>query len=200
MIINIKRFFLFNVVSPIITMTRNPDSKEVPVSTAVSVTCSVMSYPASSIRWEQQTNNVYRTLNDFTVRNDTSNMFSVITNSTIMVTSGQINGASQYCCAATNMIGSTVKCLDFTERGMFLPIQFGVCANLYCVMAGYIEGYTFSMTLYIQAFKMLGSMLIYVFNCHAVFILPLHVAPLIVTKDAPCPYGVKSCCSTSAFI
>ena len=101
-------------------MTRNLDSKEVPVGTTVIVTCSVMSYPGSSIHWEQQTANKNIPLNEFTVMNDTSNMFSVITNSTFMFTSEQINGASKFCCAATNAIGTMMQCLEFTEHGMYM--------------------------------------------------------------------------------
>ena len=100
-------------------MTKNLDSKEVPVGTTVIVTCSVMSYPGSSIRWEQQTaNNENIALNTATTVNTTSNMFSVITNSTFTFTSQQINGASKFCCAATNVIGTTMQCLGFTEHGM----------------------------------------------------------------------------------
>ena len=103
-------------------MTRNldsNDSNEVPVGTTIIVTCSVMSYPGSSIRWEQQTaNNENIALNTSTTMNVTSNMFSVITNSTLTFTSEQINGASKFCCVATNVIGTTMRCLEFTERGM----------------------------------------------------------------------------------
>ena len=81
------------------------------------VTCSIMSYPGSSVYWEQQNDNVYTTLSAINESNDTSNMFRVITNSTIMFVSKDINGASKYCCVATNIIGMAEKCLDFTEDG-----------------------------------------------------------------------------------
>ena len=99
-------------------MISNTGSVEVVMGTVVTVTCSVTSYPGSSIHWEQQTSTDYITLNNFVVSSNTSYMFSVITNSTITFTSSDINGASSYCCAATNMIGTTVNCLHFTELGM----------------------------------------------------------------------------------
>ena len=99
-------------------MISNIESTEVVMGTTVTVTCSVTSYPASSIHWEQRTSDDYITLNNFVLTSNTSNMFSVITNSTIMFTSSDINGATSYCCAATNMIGITVNCLHFTEHGM----------------------------------------------------------------------------------
>lgn len=112
-ICNIINFSSNMLVLPIVKMTRNPDINEVAMDTTVTVTCSVTSYPESSIQWEQRISNEHIPLNTFDVRNNTSNMFSVITNSTIMTTGKEINGASSYCCAATNVIGTTVKCLDF---------------------------------------------------------------------------------------
>ena len=94
-------------------MTRNPDSNEVAMDTTVTVTCSVISYPGSSILWEQRISNEYTTWDAFSVNNNTSNMFSIITNSTIMFTGSEINGASSFCCTATNMIGTVMRCLDF---------------------------------------------------------------------------------------
>lgn len=99
-------------------MTRNPDIEEVPVGTTVTLTCSVTSYPESTIRWEQQALNEHITLNSSTMDRVMHNMFSVITNSTIMFNSSDIKSASKYCCIATNVIGTTIECLDFTERGM----------------------------------------------------------------------------------
>ena len=105
----------FKLVLPIVRMTRNPDSNEIAMDTTVAVTCSIISYPGlSNIRWEQQISNVPTPLNGFTTtRNDTSKVFSVVTHSTIVVTGRDINGASSYCCAATNEIGTAVNCLDF---------------------------------------------------------------------------------------
>ena len=103
-------------------MTRDPDISEVPVGSSVTVTCSIMSYPGSSVHWEQQTDNKYTTLSAFNERNDSSSMFMVVTNSTIMFAGEDINGASKYCCAATNIIGVAKKCLDFTELGKEQPI------------------------------------------------------------------------------
>ena len=39
----------------------------------------------------------------------------------------------------------------------------------------------------------------YVFNCHAMFMLSLHVGSIDIAKAALCPHSVKSCCSTLAF-
>lgn len=99
-------------------MTSNTDSVEVVMGTVVTVTCSVTSYPASSIHWERQTSTDNVTPSNSVVSSNTSYMFSVITNSTLTFTSSDINGASSYCCVATNMVGTTVNCLHFTERGM----------------------------------------------------------------------------------
>ena len=83
------------------------------MGTTVIVACSVISYPGSSIRWEQQNaNNENITLNAATTMNVTSNMFSVITNTTLTFTSEQINGTSKFCCVATNVIGTTMQCLE----------------------------------------------------------------------------------------
>lgn len=102
-------------------MASNLDGNEVAMGTKVTVTCSVKSYPGSSIHWKrQQTANEYTTLNTSLVKNDTSGMFAVITNSTIMFNSSEINGASSYCCVATNVIGTTMKCLDFTKHGIYV--------------------------------------------------------------------------------
>ena len=84
---------------------------------SIILTCSIMSYPGSSVYWEQQNDNVYTTLSAINESNDTSNMFRVITNSTIMFASEDINAASKYCCVATNIIGVAEKCLEFTEHG-----------------------------------------------------------------------------------
>ena len=99
-------------------MISNIASIEIVMGTTVTVTCSVTSYPGSSIHWEQRTSTDYVTLNNFVVSSNTSDIFSVITNSTITFTSNDINGATSYCCAATNMVGTTMNCLHFTERGM----------------------------------------------------------------------------------
>lgn len=98
-------------------MTREPNISEVGVGTTVVVTCSIKSYPGASIRWEKRTLNEYAPV-DSSIAGNTSNTFSVITESIIMVTSSDIDGASKYCCEATNIIGtSPMECLDFTERG-----------------------------------------------------------------------------------
>ena len=128
--------FFLNTVLPIVTMTGS-HSKEVPVSTTVIVTCSVTSYPGSSIRWEQQTaNNENIALDTATTRNVTSNIFSVITNSTLTFNSEQIKGASKFCCVATNVIGTTMQCLEFTERGTYVIVNSIQCLykSLLCLL------------------------------------------------------------------
>lgn len=113
------QYFFNNLVLPIITMASNPDVMEVPVSTTVTLSCSVTSYPESNIHWEQHTHaNGDKRLNTSNVGTVVFSRFSVVTMTTITFTSSDINGASSYCCVATNMIGTTRSCLEFTERGM----------------------------------------------------------------------------------
>jgi len=98
-------------------MTRNPDSDVVSVGTTVVVMCSVMSYPGSSIQWKQYTSDMKVNTIASTVMSDTSSTFRTISNSSITFVSSDINGASRYCCEATNTIGTAEKCLEFTEDG-----------------------------------------------------------------------------------
>ena len=100
-------------------MTKNPDIVEVPVSTTVTVTCSVISYPASVIHWQQQTAAAddYIALRDHKIISNSSNMFSVETRSTFTFNDSSISGASSYCCSAVNAIGTAMNCLHFTELG-----------------------------------------------------------------------------------
>ena len=107
------------IVLPRVTMTRNPDFEEVPLSATVTITCSFLSYPASSIHWMQQTaTGDYITLEAYDVLNSSLNMFSVVTESTFTFNGSNISGASSYCCSGTNLIGTTTNCLRFIGQGM----------------------------------------------------------------------------------
>ena len=106
------------IVPPIITITRNPDSEMVEDDTTVTVTCMITSNPQSRISWEQITTN------DRTDRTDhantpihLTNSFNIVSMSTISFTSEDINGFSTFCCSASNDIGLTSSCLNFTETG-----------------------------------------------------------------------------------
>ena len=132
-------------------MTRNPDSNEVGMDTTVAVTCSVISYPGlSDIRWEQRISDMRTPLSSFTMRNDTSKVFSVVTHSTIMVTGRDINGASSYCCAATNVIGTAVNCLDFGKADCFVILRVmrrGVAALCIIIMFVFIVMHACNMAI-----------------------------------------------------
>ena len=100
-------------------MTRSPDITEVPVSTTVTITCSVVSYPASIIHWQQQTAaDDYITLEVHNIIGNLSNMFSVETKSTLTFNNSNITSGISYCCSAVNAIGNTMDCLHFTQHGM----------------------------------------------------------------------------------
>ncbi|XP_065920047.1 immunoglobulin superfamily DCC subclass member 4-like [Dysidea avara] len=105
---------------PLVNMTRNPDRTIVGVGASVTVTCTVMSYPRSTIHWEQQTstNENPIELTGNSSPDDTSNTFTVISTSTFTFSSEDVLGASKYCCYATNAIGTSVDCLSFTEDGV----------------------------------------------------------------------------------
>ena len=129
---------------------------------AVAVTCSIISYPGlSSIQWEQRISNTPTAVNGFTARNDTSKMFSVITHSTIMVTGRDINGASSYCCAATNVIGTAVNCLDFGIAACFVilhvkrrgVIAVPVCLHCHAYMLHRRLTYVTSVMLLLQLYS-----------------------------------------------
>jgi len=108
-------------------MTRNPNRTIVGVGVSVTVTCTVLSYPTSTIRWEQQTSTsedpIELTRNS--VSDDSSNIFSVISTSTFTFSSDDVRGARKYCCYATNIIGTSVECLDFTEDGTYNLFRVG---------------------------------------------------------------------------
>lgn len=103
-----------------VNIIRNPNRTIVGVGASVAVTCTVVSYPRSTIRWEQQAstdeNPTELTVNSLS--DDTSNVFTVISTSTFTVSSEDVRGASKYCCYATNIIGTSAECLSFTEDGM----------------------------------------------------------------------------------
>ena len=88
--------------------------------TMVMVTCLVTSNPQSSISWEQVTAN-YRTdrTNCATTPAPTNNSFNTVS-SNINFTNEDINGFSTFCCSASNDIGMTTSCLNFTETGLNL--------------------------------------------------------------------------------
>ena len=89
------------------------------MSTTVTITCSVVSYPASSIRWQQQTaTDDYITLEVRNIISTSSNMFSMETKSTLTFNNSNITGGISYCCSAVNAIGNTMDCLHFTQHGM----------------------------------------------------------------------------------
>ena len=119
--IGICRFIngVYFTVQPLVNMTRNPDRTIVGVGASVTVTCTVMSYPRSTIHWEQQTstNENPIELTGNSSPDDTSNTFTVISTSTFTFSSEDVLGASKYCCYATNAIGTSVDCLSFTEDG-----------------------------------------------------------------------------------
>ena len=88
--------------------------------TMVTVTCSVASNPQSIISWEQIFVN-YRTdrTNRATTPAPTNNGFNIVY-SDINFTNEDINGFSTFCCSASNDIGMTTSCLNFTEPGLNL--------------------------------------------------------------------------------
>ena len=118
---NVYDPFLKHLVLPRVAITRNPDFEEVPLSATVTVTCSCLSYPASSIHWMQQTTDGdYITLEAYNVVNSSLNMFSMVTESTFTFNGSDISGESLYCCSGTNVIGTTSNCLRFTGQGTYV--------------------------------------------------------------------------------
>ena len=91
--------------------------------TMVMVTCLVASNPQSSISWEQVTANE-RTdkTNNATTPTHSNDGFNTVSSSIINFTNEAINGFSTFCCGASNDIGITTSCLNFTETGTCTPI------------------------------------------------------------------------------
>ena len=119
-IINCNYLLCF-IVSPVITITRNPMVEK----NMVVVTCSVTSNPQSTISWEQVT------ATDTTDKTDramtqvlTSNHFNTVSSSSITFTNDDINGFSKFCCSASNSIGAATRCLNFTETGRPFKFKF----------------------------------------------------------------------------
>ena len=117
---------LYLLVSPVITITRNPDSDMVEENAMVTLTCSVTSNPESTISWEQVT------ANDRTNKTDRAttlvlenNQFNTVS-SAIRFTNDDINGFSKFCCSAINSIETAKSCLNFTETGRLSHVQLKV--------------------------------------------------------------------------
>ena len=105
-----------------ITITRHPNSYIVEEDTIVTVTCLVTSIPQSSISWEQVTSNDRTddiTTDCVTTSAPTNNSSSTVSSSAINITNEDINGFSKFCCNASNDIGMTTSCLNFTETGAY---------------------------------------------------------------------------------
>ena len=118
---------LYLLVSPVITMTRNPDSDMVEENAIVTVTCLVTSNPESMISWEQVTANDRTNKTDrATTQVLENNQFNTVSSSTITFTNDDINGFSKFCCSAINSIGTAKSCLNFTETGRLSHVQLKV--------------------------------------------------------------------------
>ena len=104
------------IVTPVITITRVPDSEMVEENTMVTVTCLVTSNPQSTISWEQVTaSDRINTTDHATTRVLTNNQFNTELSSALSFTNDDINGFSKFCCSASNDIGTATRCLNFTE-------------------------------------------------------------------------------------
>ena len=92
----------------------------VEADTMVMVTCLVTSNPQSNISWEQVTaNNRTDRTNLVTTLVSTDNTcgFNTVSSSIIDFANEDIIGFSTFCCIASNDIGVTTSCLNFTETG-----------------------------------------------------------------------------------
>ena len=85
----------------------------------VTVTCLVTSKPQSNISWEQITaNNRTDIITDrVTTSAPANSSLSTVSSSTLNFTNEDVNGFSTFCCSASNDIGMTTSCLNFTETG-----------------------------------------------------------------------------------
>ena len=106
------------VVRSNVTLTRIPNSVTVGVGAVVNLTCTVVSYPQSSVIFQQR-NSDGSVIQNYTQMDVIHSVDSYQVNSTskFQFNANDIAGVSEFCCVAVNDFGNARECLSFEKVG-----------------------------------------------------------------------------------
>ena len=106
------------VVQPNVILTRIPNSGTVGIGAVVNLTCTVVSYPQSSVIFQQRISdgNVIQNYTQMGVIHAVGS-YQVSSTSKFRFQDTDITGLSEFCCVAVNDFGDARECLSFEKIG-----------------------------------------------------------------------------------